>query len=1009
MSQQGTAKGVVTDAQGPVIGAGVVQQGTQNGTVTDVDGSFSLANVPIGATIEISCIGYKTVTVVYDGQPINVVLTEDTEMLSEVVVTALGISRQKKSLGYAVQDVKSEELTKGGTATLTDALQGKVAGLMINNSGTGVGGSTKVVIRGNSSLSENNAPMWVVDGVPFDAAQDIDGSSHLWGGTDRAGGAFDINPEDIESVSVLKGPTAAALYGSRAGNGVILITTKKGGKKDGKLGIVYSGKFSVSPVAYTLDLQDTYGQGLDGVMSNTLDSSWGAVMNGQSIGSWWGGGNTTYSVQKNPVKNFYRSASLMSHNISISGGGAENPFRITIGRDDTKGQSTRETIEKTSLDVVSKFTVAKWLDFDFKANYVYTVGRNRPILGLYGSAFYLNTMPRNIQVSDLEQYWVDPNQEGQYAHMNWFGPDADHQNPYFVQNQSNNRDTKNRLFGLIAANIKFNDYLKLRIKQGLDYSGTEYKYWYPYNDPVFSTNYPAMEITRTSYQELNTEALLSYNRQINDDWTIGASIGGNAMHIAQDGLWGQGQKFPLLGAQYIALGTTIKSSNSVYRKQINSLYAFANVAYKDWLFVDLTAREDWSSTINQPYFYPSVSVSVLLTGLADAYGISYNKNVIDYGKIRFSWAQVGKDTDPYQLLDTYGTTTDAFDLLYAYIDDSQVKANANLKPEIATSFEVGTEWHFFQNRLGLDFTYYNTKTRNQVMALTMVQTTGSRYAYENVGQISNKGIELQLNGDIIRNKNFELGATLNLAHNVSMVDELAEGVSMYSLGSLNGGSSTLEVIAQEGEKLGQIYEYGYARDASGNIIVDDSGLPKKSDSKMVLGDIQPDLTGSFGLHANWKGLSASALLSFQKGGEIFSFTEYQAARYGTAKRTEDRADFIVAGVTESGAVNSTYVTAQEYWRNAIPEEFIYSASYLKLQEVSLGYAFPRNFLERTTKGIIDSARISLFGTNLLYFIKHTPGTTPDGSSADTSMLASAIDMTPLPNTRTFGVSLNVGF
>ncbi|MCQ2163300.1 MAG: SusC/RagA family TonB-linked outer membrane protein [Bacteroidales bacterium] len=1007
--QDGIVTGKIVDHTGEgVIGAGVMVKGTTTGTITDFDGSFELKNVAKGTVLEITCIGYKAVEVVWEGTPLNILLEEDTQLLNEVVVTALGISREKKSLGYAVQDVKADELTRAANATLTDALQGKVAGLMINTSGTGAGGSSKVTIRGNSSLSDNNAPLWVVDGIPFDSQGSSDGGANLWGGKDTAGGAFDINPEDIESVSVLKGPTAAALYGSRAGNGVILITTKKGGKADGRWGISYSGKATVSPIAYSLDLQNEFGQGVDGKYANS-EYSWGGRMDGSVIPAWWDASkNTKYSVQADPMKAFYRTGVSQSHNVTLSGGKKENPFRLSVGYDTLEGASKNNNVNKTSIDLVNKLVVNDMLDFDVKANYIHTVGNNRPNLGMYGTAYTLYNTPRNIQIADLEKYLYDPNQPGAYVQQNWWTVNPNKQNPYWILNQEHNRDTKDRLFGMIGANFKFNEHLVLKVKQGLDYAGTEDKTWYPYNDISFTAR-PSMEIWRNGNRELNTEGLLSYSNSFGEDIDFGASIGGNIMNNKREGIRAYGRNFPLMGAQYVGLGSVQEASNTVWEKQINSVYAFANFGYKNYLFVDVTARNDWSSTLpagNRSYFYPSVSVSGLITGALDAYGVSYNKEAIDYGKVRFSIAQVGKDTDPYQLLNSYGTTTDAFGLLYGYIDDNFTLANANLKPEIATSYEVGTEWHFFKNRLGIDLTYYNTKTKNQVMSLSKVQTSGYRNVYENVGQITNSGIEAMINADFIRKRDFTLSGTLNLAHNSSMVDELAEGIDMYSLGKLTGLAGEFQVIAQKGEKLGQLYDYGFRRDKDGKIVVNEDGLPLTSESKKVLGDIQPDLTGSFNLNAQYKGFAASALFAFQVGGDIFSATEYAAAKVGTAARTakDGRKDFVVAGVTESGAANTKAVSAEKYWTSPIVEDFIYDASFLKLQEVSLSYTFGADAI----KGL-DHLKVALFGNNLFYFLKNTPGTTPDGSALSSSLFASAIDLTPLPNTRTFGISLNFGF
>ena len=1004
-AQNRTATGVVVDNIGPVIGAGVVVAGTNNGAITDVDGSFTLNNVPMGATIQVTCIGYQSVEYVFDGTPANITLKEDSELLDEVVVTALGISREKKSLGYAVQDVKSDELTRGGSANLTDALQGKVAGLQISNSGTGVGGSTRVIIRGSSSLSNNDQPLYVVDGVPYDTGgHDIDGQAGLWGGTDRSGGAFDLNPEDIESISVLKGPTAAALYGSRAGNGVILITTKKGGKESEAIGVTYTGKFTWSPVSYFLNLQDTYGQGSSGAYNADATGSWGAQMGSQTVPAWWDNSQTVvYKGDANPYKEYYRTGNTQSHNVTIAGG-KDNPWRLSLGHDDNQAVIKPTTIQKSNVDLVARFEATKWLHFDVKANYVKTTGNNRQTRGLYGTSYYITTMPRSIRMADLEKYAVDADAAalGNVAHRNWYGPNADYQNPYFIQAQFNNQDIQNKFFGMGKMTIDFTKDLHFSIKEGYNWIDFQQKNWYPYKDPVFTSSYPEVSMTKTTRIESNLEALLSYNHKWGD-FDFGASVGGNIMHTKSEGVYGSGRKIPIVGAMYIAAGTQY-ASNSIYEKQINSLYAFANMGWKNFLFLDLTARNDWSSTLpaaNRSYFYPSVSASWLITGMLDAIGASYNKDFLDYGKIRASWALVGKDTEPYQLATTYGSTTDATNLIT--ITQNTTQANANLKPEMANSFEVGTEWHFFKNRLGIDLTYYNTTTRNQVMKIALPYSSGVQNKWINAGVINNQGFEVQLTGEFIRTRDVTFGATFNLARNVNKVVELyhdtASGidVTQYELGKMSG-SAQVAVRAEEGLPMGTIYGTGYVRDANGNVTFKD-GLPV-SESEVLLGSVQPDFTGSFGLNFAWKGLSANALFSFKKGGKLFSVTEYAAAHAGTAGRTANRSNFSMYGTT---------MDAQAFWTSAPAEEFMYDASFLKLGEASIGYSVSRKALQNFIGGIVKTAKVSVYGSNLLYLFSKTPGTTPDGSSTDTSIFASAFDMCPYPTTRNFGVSVTIGF
>ncbi len=1021
-AQNRTATGVVNDNIGPVIGAGVVVAGTNNGAITDVDGSFTLSNVPVGSTLVVSCIGYETVELVFNGQPVKVTLREDSELLDEVVVTALGITREKKSLGYAVQDVKAEELTRGGGVTLTDALMGKVAGLSINNSATGAGGSTRVVLRGNSSLSENNAPLYVVDGVPYDNGG-MPGADQagLWGSVDHQGGAFDINPEDIESVSVLKGATAAALYGSRAGNGVILITTKKGGRGQQKLGITYTGKFTWSPVAYFPALQNKYGQGTLGEYDPQATGSWGPEMSTSVTHPNWWDGTTQIPFQgtANPWTEFYRTGSSQSNNITLSGGNKDNPFRLTLGYDNTNSVVKTSNIQRTSVDFVTSNKLADWLKLDLKANYVNTKGNNRQARGAYGSSFNILTMPRSIRISDLASHWLNEvaaaSGPGFESDINWYEVSPNCQNPYFIQNNLVNGDVQNKFFGVGTLTINFTKHLSFKVKEGFTWVGSTAKTTRLYDTSGF--RWPEFDMRKSTTTENNLEGLLSYNNKWGD-FDFGASLGGNMMHYKNEVLRADSKDINFPGAYYVAAGSLDGDTwNSIYEKQINSIYAFVNLGWKEFLFLDVTARNDWSSTLpkaNRSYFYPSVAVSYLLTGMLDQMGVDYNKDVLDYGKFRASWAQVGKDTDPYQLETLLGTTSGVNGL--TYITYPETIANANLKPEMVSSWEVGTEWHFFKNRLGFDITYYRSNTRNQVMKIDLPYSSGTRSQWINAGNIQNQGIEFQLNGDFIRTRDVTFGASLNFAKNWNKVVELYHNPDMgidverYSLGNINFSSSGDGTIyAIEGRPMGTLIGTGYKRDANGNkIIGEDNGLPVLESNKEIA-SIAPNFTGSFGLNFAWKGLSANALFSFQSGGSLYSGTEYMTLHSGTGLRTLDRSNRVIEGVTESGAKNTVSVTAQNYWNNIPMEECVYDASYLKLSELSIGYSLPKKWLDSAFKGYVHNVRISAVGSNLFYLIKHTPGTTPDGSLTENSLMATALDLCPYPATRNFGFAINIGF
>ena len=1020
-AQNRTAKGVVSDNIGPVAGAGVVVAGTNNGAITDLDGSFTLNNVPVGATVNVSCIGYADASFVFDGSPVNIVLKEDSELLDEVVVTALGITREKKSLGYAVQDVKAEELTRGGGVTLTDALMGKVAGLMINNSATGAGGSTRVVLRGNSSLSDNNSPLYVVDGVPYDNGGTPGADqAGLWGSIDHQGGAFDINPEDIESVSVLKGATAAALYGSRAGNGVILITTKKGGKANKKIGISYSGKFTWSPVSYFPNMQNVYGQGSLGQYDAQSTGSWGPALSASTmVANWWDGSTQIpFMGDANPWTEFYRTGSSQSNNVTIAGGNQDNPFRLTLGYDNTNSVVKTSNIKRTSVDFVTSNKITDWLKLDLKANYVNTAGNNRQPRGAYGSSFNIITMPRNIRMADLAAHWLDEiaaaSGPGYEAQINWHEVSPNCQNPYFIQSNLDAGDVQNKFFGVGSITINFTKNLSLKVKEGLTWAGVTDKTKRLYDTSGF--NWPEFSMKTTTTFENNLEGLLSYNNKWGD-FDFGASLGGNIMHYKQEVLRALAKNIPFPGAYYVSAGSLDGDTwNSIYEKQINSIYAFANLGWKNFLYLDVTARNDWSSTLpkaNRSYFYPSVSLSYLLTGMLDELGVDYNKDVLDYGKFRASWAKVGKDTDPYQLETLLGTTSGVNDL--AYVTYPTTLANANLKPEMVTSWEVGTEWHFFKNRLGFDITYYNSTTKNQVMKIALPYSSGVQNQWINAGNIKNQGIELQLNGDFIRTRDITFGATLNLAKNWNKVVELyhdkAMGIDVdrYSLGNINFSSSgDGTVYAIEGRSMGTLYGTGYKYDEKGNKVIGDNGLPVVESNKEIA-SVAPNFTGSFGLNFAWKGLSANALFSFQQGGSLYSATEYMMVHSGTALRTADRADRVIEGVTEAGAKNTVSVTAENFWKNIPMEECVYDASFLKLSELSISYSLPKKWLERTFNGYVDNVRISAVGSNLFYLVKHTPGTTPDGALTENSLMATAFDLCPYPATRNFGFAINIGF
>lgn len=998
-------KGVVLDESGmPIIGANIRIKDTSKGTVTDMDGKFVL-DAPEGAVLVVSYIGYTPQEVKATASPMTINLSEDTQTLSEVVVTALGIKREKKALGYAVQDVKSDRLTQAGDADVMSGLQGKVAGVSINSSGGGLGASTRIDIRGASSLSDNNEPLWVVDGVPFDNGNS--NNSNGWGGTSRAGGAFDLNPDDIESISVLKGANAAALYGERGGNGVIVVTTKKGSRKQ-TLGISYSGSVTFSEAAYMLDRQNRYGQGVSGNYINSASESWGPEMVGQTVTNWTGE-QIALTPQGNLIKDFCQTGVEQSHNLSLTGGNDKGSFRLSIGHSDMDGLFENHNVKKTNVDLRADYDINPWLNVDTKVAFFRTQGQNRPEVGAYSYMSYFNAMPAGIRTSDLKPGYNMV--AGEHKEKLYTTVSANARNPYFLLNQYVNNDDKNRTFGYIAGNFKILPGLTAKLKYGMDYYGFRSQDGYLYADGV-DPNRPNYNTSQINFRETNFEGLVSYSGRINEDFDFNVNLGANDMRRKTNELRGTSGKLASEDTYFLGAGSNIKSSESIIEQETRSIYGFGQVGFRNYLYMDVTARNDWSSTLtaatgnyDNSYFYPSVSVSGVISQMTQM------PEWVTYGKVRASVAQVGKATDPYMTSQFYSLESTDFDLTAGNVPSQAVIKD--LKPELSTSWEVGTEWKFLNNRIGLDFTFYNEETKNQILAVEAVQSSGYSSRLINAGLIRNRGVELMITTVPVKTKDLTVTLDFNFSKNKGTLEELIDKNDPNALKEFEFGTGS-GVWAVEGGNLGDIRGKKYLRDSeTGQILVGDDGLPLRTDNNVKIGNLQADWTGSISLGAEYKGFYASALIDIRQGGDIVSSSEASATSAGTAARTDfnNRMPFFVEGVTADGQVNTTMVTAQQYFQNqsSITEEFLYDASYAKMKELVFGYRFPKHILNKIPGNVVHSLRASFVARNLFYLYKDTPGTTPDGSAYSTSYAQQAYDSNPVPNTRTFGFSLNVGF
>lgn len=997
--------GVVVDGSGlPLIGVNVSIKGSSSGTITDFDGKYVLRVPNSEAQVIFSYIGYKQEIVSAKGKSVlNVTMKEDTQLIKEVVVTALGIKREKKMLGYSVQELKSDELNQTGDPSVTGALQGKVAGLQMNVAGTGLNGSTKITIRGNSSLADNNQPLWVVDGVPFSDSNNSSASEY--GGVDRGGAAIDINPDDIESISVLKGPNAAALYGSRAGNGVILVTTKRGSKQEG-LGVAYSGSYTWTSVAETIEMQDKYGQGTKGELSITAPSSWGSPLEGQEFTAWNGVKMPYKKYDDDKLKDYFHTGFSQTHNVSLGNTTEKSNYRTSVGFMKGNGIFSQEQLQKVNLDLKAGTELNKYISVDSKISLSRTKADNRPYQGKNGEMYQLLRIPNSVSLNDLKQY-----RTAQSEHVNWFGPSNTDLNPYYVNKQRDNYDDRWRAFGYYSLKLNFTPWLYMTGKYMFDYYRTQIQD----TDRTDYKNFPNVDVTNDemtlwerNFFEQNVEMMLFGNHTIGDKIQLSYSLGTNLMDTKSDGLMGRARNMMEKDEWVLNSAKGFNSSEQAFsRKRVYSAFGTLQFAWNNYLAVDLTARNDWSSALpsdNRSYFYPSVNVSYVISDFLNTVDVDV-PTWLTFAKMRLSYAQVGKDTDPYQLYNRLQYHQTENGPLASTID---ILENPNLKPEIASSYEVGLDMRFLNNRLGFDFTYYYSNTKNQIMKVPA--SAPYKWKRINAGNIDNKGVEMMIYSTPYKSKDFQFDLDLNLAHNKSVVNELAGGIDRMYFD--NSQSLLVNVGAVKGGKLGDIFPLnGYVYDKNNQIIVSENGFPLKasSDKSKAIGNIQPDLLMSVSPSVSYKGFRLSALFDMKFGGEIVSVSEAIAAAAGTAKRTEDRRDILINGVTEKGEVNKKYVTAEDYYNTigettGFAEEFLYDASFIKLKELSLSYNFSRKLLKHTP---FNSLRLSLVGRNLCYLLKHTPGN-PEGGY-DTNMYSQAIDYLSIPQTRTLGFSVNVGF
>lgn len=1059
-AQVTTVRGIVTTEEDgePVIGASVIVKGTSLGTVTDVNGRFELSGFPPSATrLLISYISLMAKEVAIAPQ-VSVTLKSDTHLLDEVVVTALGISREKKALGYTAQEVKQNALVQGKDNNLLNSLSGKIAGVRITNTQGDVG-SSRIVIRGETSIAGENQPLFIVDGIPVDNSQLNARSS----GRDFKNAIADLNPEDIKTLTVLKGPNAAALYGARAAHGAIVITTKGGDKRQKGIGITLHSSTQVSFVATLPEFQNLFGQGAGGRFSyvdgkgagvnDGVDESWGprldiGLLIPQFDSPLDADGNrvaTPWVSHPNNVRDYFRMGISTNSGISVARGDDKYQFRVGYNYEKQVSIVPDAGTNKTNISLNTDYHLAKWIVVGATANYIVYTAPSLP-----GSATPSGSNVRSNSPM-LQFLWfgrqVDTNSLKADYTRNWNSSYYD--NPFWSTSYNTQSQERHRLIGDLHAEFRLTDGLNVRFRTSTDWYNDRRKSKVKWGSAGAGSPYGSYAEDAYTVKENNTEVLATYIKQLNKNWGIDALLGFNVRNKQYENNY---QAAPRLAVADLYTLTNSRdpliSSNDFYRLRQYGLYGSIQLDYRRWAFLNITGRNDWSSTLpvdNNSYFYPSVTASVLLS---EAFG--WRSKAVNYLKIRGGWSQVGADANPYQLATVFTSET-AFNG-NPLQSSSTIGMNPNLKPEKTSSIEAGFEAAFWDNRLYLDFTYYKTDSRNQILKLATTAASGYTSQVRNAGHIRNRGYEIQLGAVPIQtSKGFRWNLDLNYGANSSKVVKLDdEGlITSYQL-----YSSGIQILASVGEAYGTLFGTSYVRDANGNVVVDANGLPKISTTNKTLGKFTPDWTGGISNTFSYRSLSLSFLIDASVGGSIFSNTNKTGKYTGVLANTLSGRDaehgglwyytdamgnnvrlsespsysvssdglyyaqvngqstrvyqdgIMVEGVTESGSKNEEVVSAEKYYHRiySIAEANVYDASYVKLREVALSYRLPRLW---TQKLHLQEASVTLTGRNLWTIYKSVPNIDPE--SALTTGNAQGVEAYSLPTTRSFGVNLSVKF
>lgn len=996
-------RGRVTDDAGePLQGASVKVKGHSVGVTTEADGSFSIA-VDEKAVLEISMVGYETIEITVNGrnQLNNIVLKVAASGLDEVIITALGIPKEKKSLSYGISTINGTDITTARTNNMINNLSGKVPGLNVTSSATGPGSSSRVIIRGNTSLSGENQPLYVVDGIPMDNSNRS--WAGMWGGRDGGDGIQMINPDDIETISVLKGGAAAALYGSRSSAGVILITTKKGSKTK-KASVEMNSNAVVEAVMDITDWQYKYGHGIQGnapqnaqTASSISPNSWGAKLDGSNVIQ-WDGVIRPYISHKNNIKKFYKPGTNLNNSISVNGGSDKMIYNFNISDLRNNSVIPNSTLSRNNFSLNVGLAPTDKLSVSIVARYIRERAKNRPrVSDSPGNANYtLYTMPTSWDVETFKTSMIDSITGGERK----FNGVPYVTNPYWATYKFKQEDSRDRLIGALESKYDFTDWLYVRGRLSTDIytrSNLEITPWGTQYSPGGQINIQSTE----RFREFNGELLIGGERTFSD-FGLDAFLGANMMRSNFDGQYFSGDNFYTADYYYIN-NLKNKSTNSAVTKiHTNSIFSSAEISYKRFLFLTLTGRNDWFSTLSPDYwsnFYPSVGLSYVLS---DAFSLP---EAIEYAKIRTSWSKVSGQREPYGLSLSYNVNSNPYNGLPVGGIATNTIPNRKLKPYDVVTFEMGLDIRMLKNRLGMDITLYDRQTKNDIVSSQISQTSGYANVLLNVGRITNKGIELLLTGTPIRSK-FNWDITYSMSYNDSRVNKISEQLNSLQIDMAR--SMTAFVNHIEGKPFGQIMAYDFKRNKSGRLLLNNGGLPQRGELLSFGTGVSPWLIGlnnSF----RYGNLSFEFLIDSRFGGYIYSGTNDGATLRGVTKMTLEGRDGIIAdGIVEStGEVNTKEVSAQSYWQSIamnISTPFVYKSDFIKLRQMVLSYKFPEKLF---TRSFVRGASVSLAGRNLLILMKKTPNIDPESSYNVSN--AQGLEWFGAPPVRSIGINVNVKF